>query len=392
MKFVNSLVVSSSSVVVVNKSSSYPIFNSSTLSSIPSTTAITGGTSTSLSTAVGPSSKLNNNSNFLQEKQQRISQHKHSDSINSLQLSQLNHRIPNFLHIKRSIREMMEWLIGRSRRKVDGKENRNPPGSCKKSGVSESQATVSKVRKAPQSDLCVAESFDDAMLDKFTAIPYGVDRKEWLATHTLALFDNVNALCGIIAELCTPVSCPVMSYPGVSKAYFIDERGKRHQYSAIQYIDNVMCLCERSRKNEALFPTKFGSNFSSDFEHHCRRMIRLLWHCCGHLYTKHWDHLQILNLRPQCGLAIAHLAKIAKIFALLDTKEYAVLAKTLYLVRPPIIPEPPAKRIGAFDDQENPGTNDSNIRWNKVPAAKSGSWGGHPTPTVLSCKPYAQTC
>lgn len=121
-------------------------------------------------------------------------------------------------------------------------------------------------------------------------------------------------------------------------------------------------------------------------------MIRLLWHCCGHLYTKHWDHLQILNLRPQCGLAIAHLAKIAKIFALLDTKEYAVLAKTLYLVRPPIIPEPPAKRIGAFDDQENPGTNDSNIRWNKVPAAKSGSWGGHPTPTVLSCKPYAQTC
>lgn len=136
-----------------------------------------------------------------------------------------------------------------------------------------------------------------------------------------------------------------------------------------------------------------GSNFSSDFEHHCRRMIRLLWHCCGHLYTKHWDHLQILNLRPQCGLAIAHLTKIAKIFALLDTKEYAVLAKTLYLVRPPIIPEPPAKRIGAqHDDQGNSSSNDSSIRWNKVPAAKSGSWGGHPTPTVLSCKPYAQTC
>lgn len=119
-------------------------------------------------------------------------------------------------HLKSFIFIHIFLIFSRSRRKVDGKENRNPPGSCKKSGVSESQATVSKVRKAPQSDLCVAESFDDAMLDKFTAIPYGVDRKEWLATHTLALFDNVNALCGIIAELCTPVSCPVMSYPGVS--------------------------------------------------------------------------------------------------------------------------------------------------------------------------------
>lgn len=111
-------------------------------------------------------------------------------------------------------------FFSRSRRKPDvnvkDKENCNPPGVSKKTGVSESQATVSKVRKAPQSELCVAESFDDPMLDKFTAIPYGVDKNEWLATHTLALFDNVNALCGIIAELCTPVSCPVMCYPGVS--------------------------------------------------------------------------------------------------------------------------------------------------------------------------------
>lgn len=122
-------------------------------------------------------------------------------------------------------------------------------------------------------------------------------------------------------------------------------------------------------------------------------MIRLLWHCCGHLYTKHWEHLQILNLQPQCGLVIAHLTKIAKIFALLDTKEFAVLTKTLYLVRPPYVQEqPPAKRVGGVNDHGNGQSNDPSVRWSKIPAAKSGSWGGHPTPTVLSCKPYAQTC
>jgi len=292
---------------------------------------------------------------------------------------------------------MMEWLIGRSRRKqdVNNKENRNPPG-VKKVGVSLSQAAVnSKVRKAPQSELCVADSFDDEMLDKFTAIPYGVDRNEWLATHILALFENVNALCGTVGELCTPATCMTMSYPGVQKAYFVDERGKRHQYSAMQYIDSVMTFCERSRKNESLFPTKFGSNFLPDFEQHCRRMLRLLWHCCGHLYSKHWDHLAALNLRPQFGLVLAHITRIAKIFTLMDSKELMLLTKTLGLVRPPYVSEPPAKRIGASDEhcssQIGTGSNASS-RWSRVPASKSGSWGGNPNPTVFTCKPYAQTC
>ncbi|CAJ0563198.1 unnamed protein product, partial [Mesorhabditis spiculigera] len=63
------------------------------------------------------------------------------------------------------------------------------------------------------------------MIERFSQIPGGVDTNEWLATHTLALFDHVNALCGSISELCTPVACPAMSFPGTSKAIFVDERG-----------------------------------------------------------------------------------------------------------------------------------------------------------------------
>uniref|UniRef100_A0A7E4W9G2 MOB kinase activator-like 2 n=1 Tax=Panagrellus redivivus TaxID=6233 RepID=A0A7E4W9G2_PANRE len=283
---------------------------------------------------------------------------------------------------------------GRSRRKAEVNNKENRPCTSKKTGPSLSQASASKVRRAPQSELCVADSFDDAMLDKITSKPYGIDKNEWLATHTLALFDNVNALCGSVSELCTPANCGTMSYPGVSKAYFIDEKGKRHLYSASQYVDCVMSFCERSRKNEEIFPTKFGSTFLPDFDQHCRRMIRYLWHCCGHLYSKHWDQLAALNLRPQCGLVLAHIQRIAKDFGLLDSKELAILSKTLSLVRPPHVNEPPAKRIGGVDDQLSGSGADSvsGIRWNGVPAAKSGSWGGHPTPTVLSCKHYAQTC
>ncbi|KAK6036586.1 hypothetical protein COOONC_25909 [Cooperia oncophora] len=75
----------------------------------------------------------------------------------------------------------------------------------------------------------------------------------------LALFDHVNALCGSLSELCTPATCQYMSYPGTAKAYYIDERGKRHLYSAMQYMDCVMSFCEKASRSEELFPTKYVS-------------------------------------------------------------------------------------------------------------------------------------
>lgn len=41
-------------------------------------------------------------------------------------------------------------------------------------------------------------------------------------------------------------------------ARWTDERGKRHNYSAMRYIDTVMSLCDACRKDQAVFPTKFG--------------------------------------------------------------------------------------------------------------------------------------
>jgi hypothetical protein len=149
---------------------------------------------------------------------------------------------------------------------VNNKENRNnantganqPVGSVKKGGVvSASHSSSTKTRRATASDNCVADSFDDAMIDKLTEIPSGVDRNEWLATHTLDLFENISALCGTVYDNCTPVSCSYMSYPGCMKAYWLDEKGKRHQYSAARYIDCVMSFCEAARK-ESIFPTKYG--------------------------------------------------------------------------------------------------------------------------------------
>jgi len=184
----------------------------------------------------------------------------------------------------------------------------------------------------------------------------------------------------------------VMSYPGCSKMAWVDERGKRHQLSAGRYVDSVMSFCEAAQKNEAIFPTKYGIPFPPDFDQHCRRTFRLLWHCLGHVYAKHWDLMALLNLRPQYGLVLAHMANIAKLFVLLDSKELNSLNSTLFLVRPPCLQAPPAKRSGGVGEQLHFSTSESSgaivnhctgsVYWNRVPTSKSGSWGGHSTTTA----------
>uniref|UniRef100_A0A0N5AEX5 Mob1/phocein family protein n=1 Tax=Syphacia muris TaxID=451379 RepID=A0A0N5AEX5_9BILA len=273
----------------------------------------------------------------------------------------------------------------RSKKKGDAvKENRRGAilANGQKAGASCSDVNTTSYKSPSETGVC--GSIDEQMLRKMTVTPAGMDKNEWLASHILSLFENVNALCGTLSELCTPVSCPVMSYPGVQKVQWVDERKKHHAYSAMQYIDCVMTFCEKTSKDEQLFPTKYGNSFSGNFEFHCRQVARYLWHCCGHLYSKHWDQLTVLNLRPQCSLVLGHLHMIAKLYGLLDSKDLTSLSHTTQLV-------------SNFSQNGTASSNAAGIvggtsRTCRLPSSKSGSWGGHPTPAVLAAKPYAHTC
>uniref|UniRef100_A0A0N4Z437 MOB kinase activator-like 2 n=1 Tax=Parastrongyloides trichosuri TaxID=131310 RepID=A0A0N4Z437_PARTI len=300
-------------------------------------------------------------------------------------------RLPDYL------RGTMDRLIGRSRRKGDtNKENRAAPCRTKKAGISLSTHTKTlsqhyrNEKNTSKNDLCVCDSIDNNMLQKLVSLPPGMNQKEWIASHLLPLFDHVNALCGSVSEVCTNTGCNVMSYPGCQKAYWLDDRGKRCVYTAPIYIDTVMSFCEKSRNDENLFPTKHGNDFPSYYEQHCKKMTKLLWHCCGHLYSKHWDDLNTLNLGSQCSMIFAHITCLAKEFNLLDSKDLSAIQHIVNLIRPMYIQNPLATRLSSVkNNQENVSDNSCSTR---VPTSKSGSWGGYPTPTILGCKAYAQTC
>jgi len=52
-------------------------------------------------------------------------------------------------------------------------------------------------------------------------LPPGLDYNEWLASHTLALFDHINLVYGTISEFCTMTGCPDMTGPGLRYMFVV---------------------------------------------------------------------------------------------------------------------------------------------------------------------------
>jgi len=115
-------------------------------------------------------------------------------------------------------------------------------------------------------------------------LPMGVDEQEWIATHALALFHNVDHHYGVISELCTADSCPTMRGPGGTTFLWVDERSKKIKCSAPQYIDYAMAHCQQLVTNQTVFPTKYEQQFSSEFNQTIVKMLRLLWHVIGQIF------------------------------------------------------------------------------------------------------------
>ncbi|KAJ6628662.1 MOB kinase activator-like 2 [Pseudolycoriella hygida] len=165
----------------------------------------------------------------------------------------------------------------------------------------------------------------DADLKMLVDLPAGLDYNEWLASHTLALFEHVNLVYGTISEFCTTSGCADMTGPGNRTYLWFDEKGKKTKVAAPQYIDYVMTFTQKTVSDESIFPTKYANEFPSSFESIARKILRLLFHVIAHLYAVHFQEIALLGLHSHLNLTFAHLTALHKRFNLIESKETDVL-------------------------------------------------------------------
>lgn len=161
----------------------------------------------------------------------------------------------------------------------------------------------------------------DTDLKLLVELPPGLDYNEWLASHTLSLFENVNLIYGTISEFCTVSNCDEMRGPNTKTYLWYDEKGKKTRIPAPQYIDYVMTFIQRSVSDENIFPTKFNNPFPSSFESITRKILRLLFHVIAHLYASHFREVVLLGIHTHLNLTFAHLTALNRRFNLIEAKE-----------------------------------------------------------------------
>ncbi|XP_017089953.2 MOB kinase activator-like 2 isoform X4 [Drosophila bipectinata] len=197
--------------------------------------------------------------------------------------------------------------MGKARRKErDGDQNSTDTKLYLEESVLE--------RKLPEADL-------KALVD----LPAGLDYNEWLASHTLALFEHVNLVYGTISEFCTQSGCADMTGPGNRTYLWFDEKGKKTRVAAPQYIDYVMTFTQKTVSDESIFPTKYANEFPGSFESIARKILRLQFHVIAHLYAAHFREIALLGLHTHLNLTFAHLTALHRRFNLIDEKETDVL-------------------------------------------------------------------
>lgn len=216
----------------------------------------------------------------------------------------------------------------------------------------------------------------DADLRLLVDLPAGLDYNEWLASHTLALFEHVNLVYGTISEFCTTSGCPDMTGPGTRMYLWFDEKGKKTRVAAPQYIDYVMTFTQKTVSDESIFPTKYANEFPSSFESIARKILRLLFHVIAHLYAAHFREVALLGLHAHLNLTFAHLTALHRRFNLIEPKETEVLRDleiALRLTDDPTVPTTGASTSSSSSSSSTTTTTTTSTSNQQAAPSDSGS-------------------
>jgi len=174
--------------------------------------------------------------------------------------------------------------------------------------------------------LYLCSPFVDAALVKgnfktIVMLPKYVDIMEWVALNIFDFYNNLNEFYGVIAESCTPQTCPTMSAGRALSYTWVNQDRKSVHLPAPTYIDYVMTWVQNLLDDEATFPTKAGHDFPQNFPTLVKHVYRQLLRVFAHIYHAHFAHLLHLRSEPHFNSLFAHFLAFGREYDLLELKD-----------------------------------------------------------------------
>lgn len=168
-------------------------------------------------------------------------------------------------------------------------------------------------------------------------LPSFVGEQEWVATQMLSLFKNVFTIYDTISSKCLPRNADCREMKGVNNEKYYRDLFKNTQdlTHAPRYIQWVYERCTEIIADQGIFPTKYGEEFSEDFNRQMGVMARWLYSIISHMYHAHFIHLlQLDNLHLYLNQVLAHLVLFTDEFGILTAKERRSLSDLIKFLTP----------------------------------------------------------
>ncbi|KAJ8245633.1 hypothetical protein GJAV_G00272830 [Gymnothorax javanicus] len=172
----------------------------------------------------------------------------------------------------------------------------------------------------------VSKRITEIDVKTMTALPVGVDQDEWVASHTVCFFKNINLLSSALSDFCTIGTCPTIMGPDNTIYYWTDEQGKKLKCSGPLYTDYAMSYIQELLLDEDVFPTAVGSPFPNGFIFLAQRVFLYLFHTLAHLYWAHFRDAVCVGMHPHLNTLFAHFLAFGREFELLEPTDTSPLS------------------------------------------------------------------
>ena len=168
-------------------------------------------------------------------------------------------------------------------------------------------------------------------IDLAVELPKGEDLNEWLAVNTIEFYNDINLLYGMLIELCTKKSCPVMSAGPKYEYLWADGTNVKAplKVSASEYIEYLMTWVENQLNNESVFPSVIGVPFPKNFLQIIKIIFKRLFRVYAHIYYTHFPHIVMLGCQYHLNTCFKHFIFFIDRFNLVEPKELAPLAELI---------------------------------------------------------------
>ena len=185
-------------------------------------------------------------------------------------------------------------------------------------------------------------------LSEAVALPSGENLNDWLAVNVADFYNEISLLYGVLADVCTPVSCPSMTAGTKFEYKWADgvKIKKPIKCSAPKYVDYMMTWVQQTLDDETMFPVRVGEPFPPTIRDTMCTMFKRLFRVYAHMYLHHFDVLKTMGAEPHLNTCFRHFVLFVLEFDLIDQRELAplqdLIGKLVEKTRKPAAHAPPA--------------------------------------------------